>query len=803
MAWQSLYALGRRLRKGRERGDAPSGVRPSIPLALAAGLAFWAACACAVSAGEHLGAGGCMLLALGCAAAALAALPLLRAPRGAYAAAMLVATLAGALNGAAGSAMLHAQGEVPTAEAVPFVLRAVEDGSETAYGRRVLAQVEEGFAAGAKVQVLFGGDADVLHGQRFVAEGSLQAVSGSSAEFLWGKGCVLQLGAQEVEHSPGQGVRDAVAAVRAKAVERIGSRGGQDAALVAALACGWRGSIDDELSCAFKAAGLSHLIAVSGAHLSLVVAFASAVLGALRCPRAAAVPLQAALILSFLLLSAASASAVRASIMAFCAMGSFFARRRPSSLSALGVCMMVFVALDPFVAVSVSFALSTLSTLGIVLFGRLFQCWIARAMRWAPRFARDALALTLASNVAATLYGSALFSQLSLVAPVSNVVAAPLFAPSCIGSVAVSLLAGLLPDIPWEVLQVGCVFPGILARAVRACAAVPYASVAVSWSPLAALAASGAIAAALYRLWPVPAARPQTRTPVRRQLAGVAAFAAACALTMLLGVAVAPGLFGGDRCAQMVMLDVGQGDAILLRGSEATVLVDTGNKPALLRQALARNGVTSLDAVVITHSDDDHFGCLADLKGVVQVPSVMVAEDGLSCPCASCETLRSDAEVLVGRDGLVGLSAGDRMEMGSMSLEVLWPVAYCDEGGNGDSLCLLVLVDADGDGATDYRGLLTGDAERGELASLVQAGALGPLDVLKVGHHGSKNALDERTVRSLDPTVSLISCGDNNRYGHPSAEALALLEEAGSEVFRTDVHGDVACRFDSDGMEVR
>ena len=238
MAWQSLYALGRRLRKGRERGDAPSGVRPSIPLALAAGLAFWAACACAVSAGEHLGAGGCMLLALGCAAAALAALPLFRAPRGAYAAAMLAATLAGALNGAAGSAMLHAQGEVPTAEAVPFVLRAVEDGSETAYGRRVLAQVEEGFAAGAKVQVLFGGDADVLHGQRFVAEGSLQAVSGSSAEFLWGKGCVLQLGAQEVEHSPGQGVRDAVAAVRAKAVERIGSRGGQDAALVAALACG-------------------------------------------------------------------------------------------------------------------------------------------------------------------------------------------------------------------------------------------------------------------------------------------------------------------------------------------------------------------------------------------------------------------------------------------------------------------------------------------------------------------------------------------------------------------------------------
>ena len=744
-----------------------------------------------------------MLLAFGCAVGALMTLPLLRLPRGAQAAVVLAALLAGALNGAAGSAVLHGQGEASAVEDGAFVLRAIEDGDETAYGRRVLAQVEEGAFAGAKVQVLFESDTDIFHGQRFLAEGSLQAAGESSAEFLWGKGCALQLRARKLEHAPGQGLRDAVAAVRARAVERIGLLGGQDAALVAALACGWRGSIDDELSRAFKAAGLSHLIAVSGAHLSLVVAFASAVLGMMRCPRAAAVPLQAALILPFLLMSAVSASAVRASIMAFCAMGSFYVRRRPSSLSALGVCMIIFVALDPFVAVSVSFALSTLSTLGIVLFGRLFQCWIGRAARWAPRFARDALALTFASNVAAALYGSALFSQLSLVAPMSNVVAAPLFAPSCIGSVAVSLLAGLLPDIPSEVLQAGCVFPGVLAQAVRTCAAVPYASVAVSWAPLAALAASGAIAAGLYRAWPVPGSATQAGASARRRWAGASALAAGCALAILLGGAAVLLPFGADRGFQMVMLDVGQGDAILLRGSQATVLVDTGNKPALLRQALARNGVVSLDAVVITHSDDDHFGCLADLKGVVQVSSVMVAEDGLVCPCASCEMLRGDAETLVGREGLVGLGAGDRIEMGSMSAEVLWPVSYRGQGGNGDSLCLLVMVDADGDGATDYRGLLTGDAERGELASLVDAGALGEVDVLKVGHHGSKNALDEGAVEALSPAVALISCGENNRYGHPSDEALALLENVGSEVFRTDVRGDVACRFDPDGMEVR
>lgn len=797
MDWRIASASVRRFRRKRREEDSSACVRPSIPPALGMGLAFWASSAAAVSLGRVLGVRGCVLAALGSAALIPFGLLLLRRLNVAYPCAVAVAILAGALSGYAGCATVQLQGQSVSDEPVAIALRAVEDADSTSYGKRVLSQVETGPLSGAKVQVLYDGDEAIRYGQRFHAEGSIRCVDGASAEYLWGKGCVLQVRAGAVDPLPAAGIRDAVAAVRERALTQLEMRGGQDAALVAALACGWRRSIDVDLGNAFKAAGLSHLIAVSGAHLSLVAAFAAAVLGVLRCPRALAIPLQVALIASFLLLSGASPSAIRASVMAFCAMGSFFARRRPSSLGALGVCMIAFVAVDPFVSVSVSFALSTLSTLGIVLFGRLVQCWLGWLVPWMPQFAQSALALTLASNLAATLYGSALFSQLSLIAPVANVLAAPLFAPACIGSVAVSLMLGFCTALPGWAVDAACLVPGVLAETVRLCASVPYASVVVSLNPLLALAVSGAAAALLYRCWPAPGVLAE-RGCRRFQVA-----IGACSTVAVVLVAVLLPLFVGGGAASLVMLDVGQGDAILLKGTRATVLVDTGNKPSLLREALARNNVLYLDAVVLTHSDDDHYGCLADLKGVVQVGSVMVASDGLLCPCGSCDALRDDARLLVGEEGLVGLAAGDVLDLGALGLEVLWPVSYRDEGGNGDSLCLLVSVDADSDGMADYKGLLTGDAEREQLAALVEEGALGRVDFLKVGHHGSKNALDAEVAQALSPAVSLISCGAGNRYGHPSADALELLEGVGSIVFRTDEQGDVACWFDARGMEVR
>lgn len=135
-------------------------------------------------------------------------------------------------------------------------------------------------------------------------------------------------------------------------------------------------------------------------------------------------------------------------------------------------------------------------------------------------------------------------------------------------------------------------------------------------------------------------------------------------------------------------------------------------------------------------------------------------------------------------------------------MQVVWPRRFEDEGGNADSLCLKALADVDGDGSTDWTALLVGDAERDQVKELLDTGAAEGVDIYKVGHHGSKNALDEQVAFALSPKISLVSVGAGNRYGHPAAKTLEILESAGSRVLRTDESGDVSCKLEPDRIVV-
>lgn len=179
-----------------------------------------------------------------------------------------------------------------------------------------------------------------------------------------------------------------------------------------------------------------------------------------------------------------------------------------------------------------------------------------------------------------------------------------------------------------------------------------------------------------------------------------------------------------------------------------------------------------------------------------------MADDALSCPCNACARLRKAACDLVGDGGVKGLGVGDHVVVGAFDLSVVWPEEFTDEGGNADSLCLLAEADADGDGSGDWTALFVGDAERDQLAQLVESGRVGKVDLYKVGHHGSKNALDNRLADALSPSIALVSAGEGNRYGHPAPETVALLEDTGALVMRTDISGDVSCRIEADRIAV-
>ena len=779
---------------GSRRGEgAASPVRPSVPLLLVIGTSAWGACAALWPVLEGVAEQVCRIAGLASCAALLACVAVMFFFRGRV---LVLCAVLGAFIGAAfafaGAAGLHAEQRAFAAHPTDAaILIAVEDASRTPYGHRCLFDARFSDGTSGRIQAYLDEDDPVpLNGEAFIARIDPAAVAKRSSVWAWSQGQTATASLAGFAPVARDGVMGAILEVRERAIGALA--GDTDAAAVLqALVCGFVQAYDETSAKQdFTVCGLAHIVAVSGAHLVIVSAFVSIVLQASRIPRGACLALQCLIMLGYLVLAGVPVSAVRAFFMTLVLQLSYVARRRGTGLSALGACIVVMMAADPKVAVSASFALSALSTLGIALFAPLLSFWIGRLACRALDVLRDALAMTLASAILAQPFSTALFSQLSLVSPLANIIVAPLVAPVCGCGIAAALAGACIPMLADPLISVASIGSSALCGIVSACASLPFASVPIALDARAGLLISALAAVALWLAWPLP------RACKGRRRVALALSAAAAAVA--LAAPVAPWAKGD----QLVMLDVGQGDAFLLSSGGERILIDTGAYDSLLRSALARQGVAHLDAVVITHADADHCGALASLRGVVEVERVIIAQEALACGCTSCGELVDDARDLVGDESVIGISRGDSFAMGAFALRVVWPAGFEEEGGNADSLCLLIGYDAQGDGSYEASVLMTGDAEAEQLSEIIAEEHLGGVDVLKVGHHGSKNAFDADQIAEISPTVALISVGEGNRYGHPAPEIVSLLEQEGAAVFRTDLQGDVSCKFSGDSITV-
>ena len=786
--------------------------RPSIPPILTLSLAFWATAALAYWLERDATTSLCIACAVLGLAATLVCFILLvkRFPHGIC---ILCGIALGCVAASTGAALLHAnidEIDADSAGTCYALLRCDEDAKQGSYSITCAATIVEGTHKGSRVRMRFD-DANTLPlaGTLIEAQVRYTSASDTSRDYFWREGLagtaiVTDWHARDTSAFP-----HFIRALRAAAITHIESfnmttflaqTGASDEDIqdnvinardvLAALVCGYRVDLSgSEIYENYKQAGLAHLIAVSGAHLSIVVALVGSMLDALRCPRRLARILQLFSIGTFLVIAGIPTSAVRAAIMAVCSMLAAYSKRRPAALNAFGVCVVCMIGLSPRTAVSVSFALSAGSTLGIILFAPLFITWLRALLPRLPYAVCESLALTLTSSLCTLPFSSALFSQLSLVAPLSNVLVGPLFAIMCPTVVFLVVAACVISPIRSLCLLGAIALSDVLNEVTSLLAAVPFSCIPCDGNVVIAIVASSAACVLLWWSWPSAKA-------LRRSLLPITIALSTLALGMCL--VILPSTWD-DR---IVALDVGQGDAILLRSRACTCLIDTGNQDDLLKQALARNHVYHLDTLIISHADDDHCGSLATLGAVVSVDKVLVATDMTRSTSASCTSFMETCMEVFPETPIVCVNPGDTFTCGNFCLNVVWPDTYHDSGGNADSLCVLATWTGGSSSPRTVSALFCGDAESEQLNTMVSQRRIAHVDILKVGHHGSKAALDTRAISALNPRIALISVGEGNDYGHPHAQTLSLLENVGTVIYRTDQQGDLTCVIKRNGIHV-
>lgn len=590
--------------------------------------------------------------------------------------------------------------------------------------------------------------------------------------------------------------------IRARAEHALGSgMPSREAALARGFVLGEDDRIDAATVEDFRRAGLSHLLAVSGQNVALLTLLAMPLLAVLGMPLRTRLLWVLAAIAVYVPLAGGGPSIVRAGVMGALSVLATLAGRQASRFYALAVAAAITSAIEPSVATDVGWQLSFAAVLGILAFARPLRGAIVS--RIGSRGGRGALAEAAAVTIAATLTTAPLiafhFEAVSTTTLLANLLAMPAVAPAMWLGMLVSIGAQV-PGFPAEVPNaIAAPLLAYIAEVARWCGAPSWAYPSVHLGLAGLLAAYVALSvlalgipALLRRRHLAALKRARTATPSKRRSpalgVGLAMLVAVLGLPLAVGEGEGAGAGAPVRGLRITFFDVGQGDAILLQPAAApAVLVDGGPAGEGIVAKLRDAGVESLGTVVATHEQSDHSGGIEELLGHVPFADLLYGRLG--------RALRSGARA-AGVDP-VRVAAGDAIRSGGMRLEVLWPprelLARPLGSGDPNAQALVLLVSWRGFGM-----LLTADAE----AEAVPVDP-GPVDVLKVAHHGSADAGLDSLLDRTTPHLAVISVGAENSYGHPAATTLAELAAHEILALRTDEAGNIVIDADKDSFVVK
>ncbi|MBC2075679.1 DNA internalization-related competence protein ComEC/Rec2 [Listeria marthii] len=538
-----------------------------------------------------------------------------------------------------------------------------------------------------------------------------------------------------------------------------------------ALITGEKNGFSPEMYETYQQMGVVHLLAISGLHVNLLVGAIYFLLLKFGIARERAVLCLLVFLPFYIILTGANPPVIRAATMTALLLLSEKYATKWSSFSVICLSFVLFFLLQPYVIYEVGFQLSYAVSFGIILSSR-------QILTRQQNIFTKSLAISFVSTMMSSVVMMYHFYSFSWVGIFFNLLYVPIFTiiilPGCISVFLLSMCSPVLSAIPESVLtfliQFIESFTNVLAK-------IPRQTI-VTGRPntIILVLIIGTILLFFYQ-W-------------QKKKFPIGIFIFFCMLCYISSF---------NFIGKVSFVDVGQGDSILIQlpYNKGNYLIDTGGqlpfekedwakkrKPftigeSTLTPVLKSKGISSLDKVIITHSDADHMEGLDDLAKNISIKELIFAQG------AENKAIMKEALAAMPQVKQTIILAGANWQVGENRFECLYPT-QAGVGGNDDSIVLKAILD-------NKVWLFTGDLEaNGEQKLLDQPVKA---DILKVGHHGSKTSTSKEFMQQVQPTFAIISCGVKNRFGHPHAETLKTLDAAETMILRTDLQGEIIYTF--------
>ncbi|MDD5087657.1 MAG: DNA internalization-related competence protein ComEC/Rec2 [bacterium] len=550
------------------------------------------------------------------------------------------------------------------------------------------------------------------------------------------------------------------------------------AALGKALILGERRDFSPTFADRLRLTGLSHVFALSGMNVGFLLAIIWGISGLLCIPRVARLILLLPAVLIYMELGRAAPSLVRASLMAGFFVLANLLYRRNDVLNVVAGAALIELLWRPLDLLDAGFLLSYLAVIGILGgYGFIRELIVERIGQRRSAWIRGTVnlaAATTGAQIGTLPMVAFLFHRVPLLGAIGNLIAVPGFAVLLLWSVLLLVAESLVPSLTDTVAASMNALSFILATCVELFSVLPLASVtAPAFSPWLLALLYGAIGwlviGTAQRRW--------------RWIAGGA---------LLTGALIVWAGFLGNReqSPEVSFISVGHGDAILLADRDHSILIDSGpsfgdwTAADRILSFLSERGIRGLDAMILTHADNDHMGGAADILNRIPVTEVFSNSDSSDTQTFVLTRMAARTHGVPWKT----LSAGDRLIWSrEISLTTLSPDGeIVDEMNESNRRSLVFKLECGGATA-----LLTADIDSLTEKDLLPWGAVLDADLLKVAHHGSKSSSSGSFLNAVSPKLSIISSSATNRFHHPDSSVIARLHDIGSTVYSTATSGSL------------